>query len=156
MEGNVRMKLRRRQVLAGAAALAAAPVGGGAAAPPRMTITSQWSAGNDLHAMDELGKRFTSEGGVWQHDPVPGGTVGMMNKVRAQIMAGDPPAVSQLKGPEIAVWSKVSPTANLDSAVAAAGFEKLLPAQLIKLHKPFGEWISLPVQLFRTNTLYIS
>ena len=36
---------------------------------------------------------FEERGGVWQHNPpVPGFTTEMMNKLRAQIMAGDPPA----------------------------------------------------------------
>ena len=52
---------------------------------------------------------FEEKGGVWQHNPVPGFTTEMMNKLRAQIMAGDPPAISQLKGPEIAAWSKIAP-----------------------------------------------
>ena len=39
----------------------------------------------------------------------------LFGALRAQIMAGDPPACSQLKGPEINAWSKIAPTVNLDA-----------------------------------------
>ena len=80
----------------------------------------------------------------------------MMNKLRAQIMAGDPPACSQLKGPEIAAWSKIAPTVNLDALVAAAGYEMVVAPDLAKLHKPGGKWISLPLQIYSTNMLFLS
>ena len=80
----------------------------------------------------------------------------MMNKLRAQIMAGDPPACSQLKGPEIAAWSKIAATVNLDALVAASGYEKVVAPDLARLHKPGGKWISLPLQIYSTNMLFLS
>src|SRR4051794_16218011 len=105
----------RRQLLAGSAAALALPAFARAqgAIKPRLTAISQWSAGSDGAAITALGKKFEEKGGVWQHSPVPGFTTEMMNKLRAQIMAGDPPACSQLKGPEIAAWSKIAPTVDL-------------------------------------------
>ena len=93
-------------------------------------MISQWSAGSDGAAITALGKKFEEKGGTWQHSPVPGFTTEMMNKLRAQIMAGDPPACSQLKGPEIAAWSKIAATVNLDALVAAAGYEKVVAPDL--------------------------
>ena len=60
----------------------------------------------------------------------------MMNKLRAQIIAGDPPAISQLKGPEIAAWSKIAPTVDLDPMVKAAGYDDKVPAELAKSCQP--------------------
>ncbi len=150
--------IRRRTILAGAAAgLVAAPrLGRAQVVKPRLTAISQWSGGSDGAAITALGKKFEERGGVWQHSPVPGFTTDMMNKLRAQIMAGDPPSCSQLKGPEIAAWSKIAPTVNLDATVAAAGYEKVVAPDLAKLHKPGGKWAALPLQVYRTNTLFIS
>ncbi|MFZ9635778.1 MAG: ABC transporter substrate-binding protein [Alphaproteobacteria bacterium] len=149
--------IRRRAVLGGAAALAAAPTLARAqAAKPRLTAISQWSAGSDGAAITALGRKFEERGGTWQHSPVPGFTTDMMNKLRAQIIAGDPPACSQLKGPEIAAWSKIAPTVNLDAIVAAAGYEKVVAPDLARLHKPGGKWAALPLQIYRTNTLFLS
>ncbi|MBL8832625.1 MAG: carbohydrate ABC transporter substrate-binding protein [Rhodospirillales bacterium] len=151
------MSVHRRSVLAGAVGLMAAPLGARAqAAKPRLTAISQWSAGSDGAAITALGKKFEERGGVWQHSPVPGFTTDMMNKLRAQIISGDPPACSQLKGPEIAAWSKIAPTVNLDATVAAAGYEKVVAPDLARLHKPGGKWSALPLQVYRTNTLFLS
>ena len=150
------MLVRRRHLLAGAAALAAAPQATHAQVKPRVTFISQWSSGSDGAAISGLGKRLEEEGGIWQHSPVPGFTTEMMNKLRADIIAGNPPAASQLKGPEIAVWCKIAPTVNLDPLVAAAGYETLIPAELVGLHKPQGHWIALPMQVYRTTTLFMS
>jgi glucose/mannose transport system substrate-binding protein len=79
----------------------------------------------------------------------------MMNKLRAQIIAGDPPAASQLKGPEIAAWSKIAPVVDLDAQVKAAGYEAVVPAELARLSKPHGHWIALPIQAYRINTLFM-
>src|SRR6185436_6174684 len=151
-----RMLVRRRHLLAGTAALAAAPQAVRGQAKPRVTFISQWSSGSDGAAISGLGKRLEEEGGIWQHSPVPGFTTEMMNKLRADIIAGNPPAASQLKGPEIAAWCKIAPTVNLDPLVAAAGYETLIPAELVGLHKPQGNWIALPMQVYRTTTLFMS
>jgi len=153
------MLSRRRDFLAGTAGMAAMagiPAVAWPQAKPRVTFISQWSAGSDGAAITALGKKFEERGGVWQHSPVPGFTTDMMNKLRAQIMAGDPPACSQLKGPEIAAWSKIAPTVNLDAIVAAAGYEKVVAPDLARLHKPGGKWAALPLQVYRTNSLFIS
>jgi glucose/mannose transport system substrate-binding protein len=148
----------RRRLLAGSAAALALPAFARAqgAVKPRLTVISQWSAGSDGAAITALGKKFEEKGGVWQHSPVPGFTTEMMNKLRAQIIAGDPPACSQLKGPEIAAWSKIAQTVNLDALVAAAAYEKVVAPDLARLHKPGGKWISLPLQIYSTNMLYLS
>ena len=106
----------RRGVLAGGAMLSLPWIARADDVKPRVTAISQWSAGSDGAAITALGKLFEQNGGIWQHNPVPGFTTEMMNKLRAEIMAGDPPAASQLKGPEIAAWSKIAPTVDLDAA----------------------------------------
>ncbi|MFL6838255.1 MAG: ABC transporter substrate-binding protein [Bradyrhizobium sp.] len=148
----------RRSLLAGSAAALVLPSFARAqgTAKPRLTVISQWSAGSDGAAITALGKKFEEKGGIWQHSPVPGFTTEMMNKLRAQIIAGDPPACSQLKGPEIAAWSKIAPTVDLDTLVAAAGYEKVVAPDLARLHKPGGKWISLPLQIYSTNMLFLS
>jgi glucose/mannose transport system substrate-binding protein len=147
---------RRAMLTGGAVTIAARRVGAQPAGKPRITVISQWSSGSSGAAMVALGKEFDRRGGVWEHNPVPGFTTEMMNKLRAQIIAGDPPAASQLKGPEIAAWSKIAPVVDLDAAVRAAGYEAVVPAELTRLSKPAGHWVALPIQAYRINTLFIS
>ena len=148
-------RISRRSLLAASAGLLAAPASA-QTVKPRLTAISQWSAGSDGAAITALGKKFEEHGGIWQHSPVPGFTTEMMNKLRAQILAGDPPACSQLKGPEISAWSKIAPTVNLDAIVAAAGYEKVVAPDLARIHKPGGKWAAMPLQIYRTNTLFVS
>jgi glucose/mannose transport system substrate-binding protein len=151
------IKLTRRHLLAGSAATLAMPrLARAQGAKPRVTAISQWSAGSDGAAISALGKVFEDRGGVWQHNPVPGFTTDMMNKLRAQIMAGDPPAISQLKGPEIAAWSKIAPTVDISPLVKAAGYADKVSADLGKSCQPAGHWIALPLQVYRLNTLFMS
>ncbi|HMH60187.1 MAG TPA: ABC transporter substrate-binding protein, partial [Bradyrhizobium sp.] len=151
------IKITRRRLLAGSAAALAMPrLSLAQGAKPRITAISQWSAGSDGAAISALGKLFEDRGGVWQHNPVPGFTTDMMNKLRAQIMAGDPPAISQLKGPEIAAWSKIAPTVDISPLVKAAGYADKVSAELAKSCQPAGHWIALPLQVYRLNTLFLS
>lgn len=151
---------RRRTLLRAlgtAAALPALPRLARAQNPrPRITLISQWAAGSDGAAMTKLGKLFEEQGGQFEHNPVPGFTTEMMNKLRAEILAGNPPACSQLKGPEIAAWSKIAPTVNLNDVVREAGYEAVVAPDLAKLHKPGGNWAALPLQVYRINTLFAS
>lgn len=123
---------------------------------PRLTVISQWSAGAEGAAMDAFGKMVTEKGVKWEHSPVSGFTTDMMNKLRADIIAGRPPAASQLKGPEIAAWSAIGATVKLNDVVAATDYEKNISADLAKIHKPKGDWIALPLQVYRVNTLFAS
>jgi glucose/mannose transport system substrate-binding protein len=151
--------LSRRALLAGLPGLLAAPGAAraeGAGVKPRVTVISQWASGSDGAAITKLGRVFEQHGGVWQHSPVPGFTTDMMNKLRAEIIAGDPPAAAQLKGPEIAAWSAIAPTVDLDPLVADAHYAAVVPPDLAKLHKPQGHWIALPLQVYRINTLWVS
>ena len=150
--------MTRRRLLAGSAAdwRCLLIVRAQGADKPRITAISQWSAGSDGAAISALGKLFEEKGGIWQHNPVPGFTTEMMNKLRAQIIAGDPPAISQLKGPEIAAWSKIAPTVDISPWVKAAGYADKAPAELAKSCQPAGHWIALPLQVYRINTLFMS
>jgi glucose/mannose transport system substrate-binding protein len=145
------------RALAATAPLAAIPgLARAQAVKPRITLISQWSAGSDGAAMGKLGKLFEEHGGQFEHNPVPGFTTEMMNKLRAEILAGNPPACSQLKGPEINAWSKIAPTVNLNDAVREADYERVVAPDLARLHKPGGNWAALPLQVYRTNTLFAS
>jgi glucose/mannose transport system substrate-binding protein len=146
----------RRAVLAGAAVLGVLPARAQDAVKPKVTVISQWSSGSSGAAMTALGVAYEKQGGIWEHDPVPGFTTEMMNKLRAQIIAGDPPAASQLKGPEIAAWSQIAPVVDLDATVKAAGYEAVVPDALTRLSKPHGKWVALPIQAYRINSLFIS
>jgi glucose/mannose transport system substrate-binding protein len=146
------MLASRIGTIVAAAALAATS----ASAEPRVSVMSQWSAGAEGAALNAFGELVTKAGAKWENNSVSGFTTDMMNKLRADIIAGHPPAMSQLKGPEIKAWSALAPTVNLNAIVAEAGYEKMISPDLAKIHKVNGDWVALPLQIYRVNTLYAS
>jgi glucose/mannose transport system substrate-binding protein len=125
-------------------------------AEPRVSVMTQWTAGAEGAALNAFGELVTKAGAKWENNSVSGFTTDMMNKLRADIIAGHPPAMSQLKGPEIKAWSAIAPTVNLNELVAEAGYEKMISPDLAKIHKVNGDWVALPLQVYRVNTLYAS
>jgi glucose/mannose transport system substrate-binding protein len=117
---------------------------------------SQWTAGAEGAALNAFGDLVTKAGAKWENNSVSGFTTDMMNKLRADIIAGHPPAMSQLKGPEIKEWSAIAPTVNLNEIVAEVGYEKMISPDLAKIHKVNGNWVALPLQIYRVNTLFAS
>ena len=146
------MLASRIGAIAGVIALTAGPV----SAEPRVSVITQWTAGAEGAALNAFGDLVTKAGAKWENNSVSGFTTDMMNKLRADIIAGHPPAMSQLKGPEIKAWSAIAPTVNLNELVAEAGYEKMISPDLAKLHKVNGDWVALPLQIYRVNTLFAS
>lgn len=144
----------RRHLLAGAAVAGLSPPAR-AQVKPRVTFLSQWSSRSDGAAINGLGRRFEQEGGIWEHMPVPGFTTEMLSKLRADINAGRPPAASQIKGPEIATWSRAAPVLDLEPLVPE-GYDKLMSKELARLHRPEGRWLALPLQIYRTTDMFLS
>jgi glucose/mannose transport system substrate-binding protein len=141
-----------RIVVVGVMTLLAGPT----RADPRVSVMTQWSAGAEGAALNAFGDLVTKSGAKWENNSVSGFTTDMMNKLRADIIAGHPPAMSQLKGPEIKAWSAIAPTVILNDIVADAGYEKMISPDLAKIHKVNGNWVALPLQIYRVNTLYAS
>jgi len=155
IQGDQDASYRRRAVLAAPARAARcqprrARTGGEA----RLTLITQWSTGSDGAAITALGKksRSAAASGSTARSRF---TTDMMNKLRAQIMAGDPPACSQLKGPDIAAWSKIAPTVNLDAVVTAPATRRWC-AGSDQDPQAVRHWLAMPLQVYRTNTMFYS
>ena len=65
-------------------------------------------------AIAKLGEMFTAAGGKWESTSIAGHTANTLAKLRADVVAGNPPPAVQLKGPEIVEWNATGMTLNLD------------------------------------------
>jgi glucose/mannose transport system substrate-binding protein len=106
--------------------------------------------------MEAFGELVEKSGAKWEHSPVSGFTTDMLNKLRADIIAGTPPAASQMKGPEIKAWSAIADTVNMNEVVAATDYAENISADLAKIHQQNGNWIAIPLHIYRVNSLYTS
>jgi glucose/mannose transport system substrate-binding protein len=143
--------LTRTAALAGVMTLALA---GAALAEPKTLLLHQWSEGSDAAAVAKLGEMFTAAGGKWEQTSIAGHTANTLAKLRADVVAGNPPPAVQLKGPEIAEWNATGMTANLDALAAEEGWDKVVAPELLPVMKPSGHWVAAPMNIHRINWLW--
>ena len=126
------------------------------AGPPKTNLLSQWDTGSDAAAIAKLGEMFTAAGGVWTATSIAGHTANTIAKLRADVVAGDPPPAVQLKGPEIAEWAATGMTADLNPIAECEHWDTLVAPQLVSVMKPKGTWVAAPMNIHRINWLWAS
>lgn len=89
-----------------AVALSTVFVGGlaafAAAAQPNAEVLHWWTSGGEAKAAAALKADFEANGGKWNDMAVAGGGGdAAMTVLRSRVLAGDPPAAAQIKGPNI-------------------------------------------------------
>jgi glucose/mannose transport system substrate-binding protein len=148
------MVIRPAAVLA--AVLLPLTFGAALAGQPKTNLLSQWDTGSDAAAIAKLGDMFKAAGGVWTATSIAGHTANTIAKLRANVVAGDPPPAVQLKGPEIAEWAATGMTADLNPIAEREHWDKLVAPQLIPVMKPKGTWVAAPMNIHRINWLWAS
>jgi len=105
-----------------------------------VTFSSQWSAAATVAAITGLGKRIEEEGGIGSHSPVPGCHHRNDDTSCAPDIIAGIGGRSQLKGPEIAAWSKIERTVDSTGGFAARRSKAHPRRTGFGLHKPQGHW----------------
>ena len=129
---------------------------GSAVAGPKTNFLSQWDSGSDAAAIAKLGVMFNAAGGEWQATSIAGHTANTLAKLRADVVAGNPPPAVQLKGPEIKEWNETGMTANLDDLANKEGWDKVVAPELLPVMKPTGNWVAVPMNIHRINWIWAS
>jgi glucose/mannose transport system substrate-binding protein len=125
-------------------------------AEPKTNLLHQWDIGSDALAIAKLGEMFEVEGGVWEQTPIPGHTANTLTKLRADVLAGNPPPAVQLKGPEIAEWAATGYTADLNELASKEKWDQVVAPTLISVMKPNGAWVAAPMNIHRINWMWAS
>src|ERR1700736_6840156 len=112
-----------------------------ALAEPKTNLLNQWSEGSDAAAIAKLGDMFKAAGGKWEATSIAGHTANTLAKLRADIVAGNPPPAVQLKGPEIAEWNATGMTLNLDEIAKQENWDATVAPELLSVMKPKGSWV---------------
>jgi glucose/mannose transport system substrate-binding protein len=127
-----------------------------AQAEPKTNLLSQWSEGSDAAAIAKLGDMYTAAGGKWQATSIAGHTANTLAKLRADVVAGNPPPAVQLKGPEIAEWNATGMTLSLDEIAKQENWDQLVAPELLPVMKPKGSWVAVPMNIHRINWMWSS
>ncbi|AWK88559.1 sugar ABC transporter substrate-binding protein [Azospirillum thermophilum] len=134
-----------------AAALSAGP----AAAEPRVEVLHYWTSGGESRAVAVLKQDFEAAGGTWKDAPVAGGGGDAAATVlRSRALAGVPPTVVQLKGPNIKDWASEGVLVTLDDVAAAEHWDALQPAALQEVVKYQGHYVAVPVNIHKVNWIW--
>ncbi|RWM18947.1 MAG: carbohydrate ABC transporter substrate-binding protein [Mesorhizobium sp.] len=111
-----------------------------------------WTSGGEAKAVGELKKSFESQGGTWIDSPIAGGGGdAAMTALRARVVAGNPPAAVQLKGPGIQEWARQDVLNDVDEVAQKEQWDKVLPPVLAAIMKYDGKYVAAPVNIHRVD-----
>jgi glucose/mannose transport system substrate-binding protein len=114
-----------------------------------------WTSGGEAKAVGELKKAFEAQGGKWIDSPIAGGGGdAAMTALRARVVAGDPPAAVQLKGPGIQEWAKEGALNDVDDVAVKENWDSVLPPALAGIMKYDGKYVAAPVNIHRVDWIW--
>ena len=138
-----------------AAALTAVSLPGRAQAEPTIEVLHYWTSGGESKAVVELKKEFEAAGGKWVDSPIAGGGGDAQATVlRARVLAGNPPSVVQMKGPQIKDWAAQGVLNDIDDVAKSENWDNLLPPLLKEVATYDGKYVAAPVNIHRVNWIW--
>jgi glucose/mannose transport system substrate-binding protein len=147
--------LTRRFVKASAiaaACLATIPAWAG-----QVEVLHWWTSGGESKSVEELKRLLAAQGHTWRDFAVAGGGGDTaMTVLRQRVLAGNPPAAAQIKGPAIQEWGKLNVLADLDDVAAEQKWDAQLPKVVANVMKVNGHYVAAPVNVHRVNWLWIN
>jgi len=139
------------------AAPAPAPATSPVAVPAESTVEvlHWWTAGGEAKSVAELKRIMQEKGHAWKDFAVAGGGGdNAMTVLKSRVVAGNPPAAAQIKGPAIQEWAAEGVLANLDETAKAESWDILLPAVVADVMKYNGNYVAVPVNVHRVNWMW--
>lgn len=144
------MVKRIPQVLAALYLLAGSAVMAG-----EVEVLHWWTSGGEARAMAELKRTMQAQGHSWKDFAVAGGGGdNAMTVLKSRVIAGNPPAAAQIKGPAIQEWATEGVLANLDATAKAEKWDSLLPPVVANGMKYRGSYVAAPVNVHRVNWIW--
>ncbi|MFN3987440.1 MAG: ABC transporter substrate-binding protein [Rhodocyclaceae bacterium] len=134
--------------LAGAWCIAGAQAG-------EVEVLHYWTSGGEARSAAVLKGMVEAQGHSWIDFAVAGGGGdNAMTVLKSRVMAGNPPAAAQIKGPTIREWAEEGVLANLSSISAAEAWDAALPPVVAEVMKYKGNYVAVPVNVHRVNWLW--
>jgi glucose/mannose transport system substrate-binding protein len=137
---------------AAAFALAALP-----AHAARVEVLHYWTSGGEAKSAEVLKQMLEAKGDTWVDFAVAGGGGGnAMTALKTRLVAGNPPAAAQIKGPAIQEWADQGVLLSIDDVAQANNWNHLLPPEIASIMKYKGHYVAAPVNVHRVNWLWIN
>jgi glucose/mannose transport system substrate-binding protein len=130
-------------------------VAGNAALAGEVEVLHWWTSGGEAKSAAELKKIMQNKGHTWKDFAVAGGGGdNAMTVLKSRVVAGNPPAAAQIKGPAIQEWASEGVLANLDATAKAEKWDALLPKVVADVMKYKGNYVAAPVNVHRVNWMW--
>jgi glucose/mannose transport system substrate-binding protein len=122
-------------------------------------VVHWWTSGGEKAAVDVLKAQVEKDGFTWKDGAVAGGGGSTaMTVLKSRAVAGNPPGVAQIKGPDIQEWGSTGllSTDTLKDVAQAEGWDGLLSTKVSDTVKFEGDYVAVPVNIHRVNWLWIN
>ena len=130
-------------------------VAGNAVMACEVEVLHWWTSGGEAKSVGELKKIMQAKGHTWKDFAVAGGGGdNAMTVLKSRVVAGNPPAAAQIKGPAIQEWASEGVLANLDATAKAEKWDSLLPKVVADVMKYKGNYVAAPVNVHRVNWMW--
>jgi len=128
---------------------------GNVAMAGEVEVLHWWTSGGEAKSVGELKKIMQGKGHTWKDFAVAGGGGdNAMTVLKSRVVAGNPPAAAQIKGPGIQEWASEGVLANLDATAKAEKWDELLPKVVADVMKYKGNYVAAPVNVHRVNWMW--
>ncbi|QXH60919.1 ABC transporter substrate-binding protein [Pseudomonas azerbaijanorientalis] len=122
-------------------------------------VVHWWTSGGEKAAVDVLKAQVEKDGFIWKDGAVAGGGGSTaMTVLKSRAVAGNPPGVAQIKGPDIQEWGSTGllSTDALKDVSKAENWDGLLSKKVSDTVKYEGDYVAVPVNIHRVNWLWIN
>src|SRR5688500_3265388 len=116
----------------------------GAGAPAgQVEVLHWWTSGGESRSVDELKRLLAAQGHPGRVFAVVGGGGDCaMAVLRSRVLAGNPPAAAQIKGPAIQEWGRLKVLADLEEVATAQKWDAQLPRVVADVMKVNGRYVA--------------
>ncbi len=130
-------------------------VAGSAVTAGEVEVLHWWTSGGEAKSVAELKTMMQGKKHTWKDFAVAGGGGdNAMTVLKSRVVAGNPPAAAQIKGPAIQEWAAEGVLANLDATAKAEKWDSLLPKVVADVMKHKGNYVAAPVNVHRVNWMW--
>lgn len=130
-------------------------VAGNATIAGEVEVLHWWTSGGEAKSVGELKKIMQGKGHTWKDFAVAGGGGdNAMTVLKSRVVAGNPPAAAQIKGPAIQEWASEGVLADLTTVATAEKWDSLLPGVVADVMKYKGKYVAAPVNVHRVNWMW--
>jgi glucose/mannose transport system substrate-binding protein len=122
-------------------------------------VVHWWTSGGEKAAVDVLKAQVEKDGFTWKDGAVAGGGGSTaMTVLKSRAVAGNPPGVAQIKGPDIQEWGSTGllSTDALKEVAKSENWDGLLSKKVSDTVKYEGDYVAVPVNIHRVNWLWIN